>query len=134
MPGHNSKMTTMNAQTNSESQSQQTPRESTCLIPRVDISELKDEYVLEAEMPGVSKESLEVLLDNNELTLHGRRTDPEPPCHPLHLESNRLDFRRTFELDPVIDANRISVRIEQGLVTVRLPKSEKAKPRRVEVT
>jgi HSP20 family protein len=123
----------MTTQTTTEAQPRQTQAENAWLTPRVDINELKDEYVLEAEMPGVSKESLEVLLDNNELTLLGRRADREPAGEPLHLESNRLGFRRTFELDPLIDTNRISVRIEQGLVTVRLPKSEKAKPRRVEV-
>lgn len=122
----------MNAQINTPNPSP-SQVENAWLTPRVDISEVKDEYLIEAEMPGVSKESLEVLLDNNELTLLGRRVDRAPAGEVLHLESNRLDFRRTFELDPVIDTNRIAVRIERGLVTVRLPKSEKAKPRRVEV-
>lgn len=124
----------LNPQATTDSQNQTRPDEEVWLTPRVDISEHKDEYVLEAEMPGVAKETLEVLLENNELTLVGRRAHREQPGEPLHVESGRHHFRRTFELDPVIDANRVSVRIEQGLVTVRLPKSEQAKPRRIEVS
>ena len=124
----------MNPQAKTETQSPARTSEETWLTPRVDISEQKDEYVLEAEMPGVSKETLEVILDNNELTLLGRRAERELPGEPLHVESSPHPFRRTFELDPVIDTDRVSVRIEQGLVTVRLPKSEQAKPRRIEVS
>lgn len=103
------------------------------LAPRVDISELTDEYRLEAEMPGVAKEGLAVTIQDGELTLVGHRQRSDLPGTPLHREARPLDFRRSFDLSPDIDADRISARIEQGLVTVRLPKAEKAKPRRIEV-
>jgi HSP20 family protein len=52
---------------------------------------------------------------------------------PVYRESHPYDFRRVYELDPSIDTSRISARIENGLLTVNLPKAEKVKPRRIEV-
>jgi HSP20 family protein len=52
----------------------------------------------------------------------------------LHRESRGLDYRRTFELDPIIDTNRISASIEHGVLRVRLPKAEQVKPRRIKIS
>lgn len=104
------------------------------VAPDVDVFETKDEYVLEADMPGVNKAGLEVLLEGSELTLTGRRLPASGEGNFLHHETARHDFRRTFVLDPVIDATRISAQIEQGVLRVRLPKAEMVKPRRVAVT
>jgi HSP20 family protein len=103
------------------------------LSPRVNIVESKDGYVLEAEMPGVAKDGLEISLEANLLTLTGRRR-AEPAASLLYRESPTADFRRAFELDPSIDAGKISARIEQGVLTLTLPKAEKVKPRRISVS
>lgn len=108
--------------------------EANCVAPNVDVFETKDEYLLEADMPGVNKAGLEVLLEGNELTLTGRRQPASGEGIYLHRETARHDFRRTFVLDPVIDAARISAQIDQGVLRVRLPKAEMVKPRRVAVT
>jgi HSP20 family protein len=108
--------------------------ESNYVAPNVDVFETKDEYLLEADMPGVNKAGLEVLLEGNELTLTGRRQPASGEGTYLHRETVRHDFRRTFVLDPVIDAARISAQIDQGVLRVRLPKAEMVKPRRVAVT
>ena len=100
--------------------------------PRVNIVESKDAYVLEAEMPGVAKDGLEISLEANVLTLTGRRS-AEPAASLLYRESPTADFRRAFELDPSIDSSKISARIEQGILTLALPKAEKVKPRRITV-
>ncbi len=100
--------------------------------PPVNIVESKDGYVLEAEMPGVAKDGLEISLEDNVLTLTGRRR-AEPVASLLYRESPTADFRRAFELDPSIDAGKISARIEQGILTLTLPKAEKVKPRRINV-
>lgn len=123
----------MNCTINNEVGINHQTSETTYLTPLVDITERAEEYVLAAEMPGVAKEDLEILLDHNELTLVGRRSRRQPAGQALHVESTGRDYRRTFLLDPVIDTARISAQIEQGLLTVRLPKAEKVKPRRVEV-
>jgi len=103
-------------------------------LPAVNIYETKEAYVLEAEMPGVSKKGLEVTLENNELTIVGHRdTTPVKP-EWLYRESKPAEFRRSFELDPAIDTAQIAARIDQGLVTLTLPKAERIKPRKISVT
>ena len=102
--------------------------------PEVNIFETKDGYVLEAEMPGVSKDGLEITLENNELTIVGHRTQENVPGEPLFRERNNVDFRRVFELDPAIDTAKVAARIEQGVLTLTLPKSERVKPRKIAVS
>jgi HSP20 family protein len=105
------------------------------ITPVVNIFETADGYRLEAEMPGVTKDSLEILLEANELTITGRRTgQPEPAGELLWRESTPADYRRVFELDPAIDTAKIQARVDQGLLTLTLPKSERVKPRKVTVS
>ena len=104
------------------------------LVPQVNIAETKDSLILEAEMPGVSKEGLEVLLEGNELTIVGRRQTGVPGAEPVYRESSPRDFRREFVLDPSIDTAKLSATIEQGMLTLTLPKTEKVKPRKIQVT
>lgn len=102
-------------------------------IPPVDIRETAEEFVLTADMPGVTKDGLEVTLDATELTLVGRRLGQTPDRTFLHRESRRPSYRRVFEISPEIDAGRISAHIADGVLTVHLPKGEALKPRRIEV-
>jgi len=101
--------------------------------PDVNIYETEHGYTLEAEMPGVTRDRLEVTLENNALTLVGRRGDAAAPGTALYRESRPADFRRVFELDPTIDTRRIRAHIHQGLLTLELPKAEAVKPRRIAV-
>lgn len=101
--------------------------------PEVNICETKDGYVLEAEMPGVSKEGLEITLEGTEITIIGHRHVDSFPGEPLFRESRNADYRRVFELDPAIDTTKVSARMEQGVLTLTLPKSERVKPRKIKV-
>lgn len=103
------------------------------LHPPVNVVETKDGYVLEAEMPGVSKDGLEVLLEDNELTIVGHRNLGVKGAQPIYRESVDRDFRRTFVLDPTIDSGKISAKIDRGVLTLSLPKAEKVKPRKISV-
>jgi HSP20 family protein len=103
------------------------------LTPEVNIFETKDGYVLEAEMPGVSKDGLEITLEGNEITITGRRKAESASGKTLFRERQIADFRRVFELDPAIDAGKISAKMEQGILTLILPKSERVKPRKITV-
>ena len=103
------------------------------VTPDVNVYETKDRYVLQAELPGVSKEGLEVTVEGNELTLLGHRGRPELKAESIHRESSDADYRRIFEIDPAIDAGKIEAHLDQGLLTVRLPKSERVKLRTVPV-
>ncbi len=103
------------------------------VAPEVNIFETGDGYIVEAEMPGVSKDGLNITVEGNELTIVGQRTTEEPDGQPLFQESRHADYRRVFEIDPAIDTAKVTARIEQGVVTVTLPKSERVKPRRISV-
>jgi len=92
-----------------------------------------DSYTLQVEMPGVNKEGLEISVENNELTILGRRSLPTVEGTLIHRESRPTNFRRTFELDPSINTEKISAKIEHGVVTLTLPKTEQVKPRRIAV-
>jgi HSP20 family protein len=101
--------------------------------PDVNIFETKDGYVLEAEMPGVNKDGLEITLEGNEITIIGHRKNEVASGTPLFRERALADFRRVFELDPAIDTARISAKMDQGVLCLTLPKSEKVKPRKITV-
>lgn len=103
------------------------------VLPEVNIIEEKAGYTLEAEMPGVNKDGLEVLLEGNELTIIGHRQHPAVPGRLLFRESQSADFRRVFELDPAIDTSRIVAKMNQGVLTLTLPKSEEVRPRKIVV-
>ena len=103
------------------------------ISPEVNICETKEGYVLEAEMPGVNKEGLEITLEGTEMTLIGRRQCEPMKGELLFGECQGADYRRVFELDPAIDTGKISATIEQGLLVVTLPKSERIKPRKIAV-
>lgn len=103
------------------------------LTPRANVLETKDGYVLEAELPGVNKEGLEITVEDGELTVVGRRAAVETRGRQVYRESRATDFRRTFQLDPSIDTAKISAKLEQGVLTLHLPKAETVKPRKIAV-
>ena len=108
--------------------------------PAASITETTDGFVVQVEMPGVNRQGLEITFENGELTLVGHRApaapgqDSAPAPEALYRESRPADFRRVFEVDSTIDAARIGANLEQGLLTLNLPKAEAAKPRRIEIS
>ena len=104
------------------------------VTPVASVVEDSDAYLLRVEMPGVNKEGLEISVENNELTINGRRDLAQIEGTLIHRESRTEDFRRVFELDPSIDTSRISARIDQGFLTLTLPKAEQVKPRKIAVS
>ncbi len=103
------------------------------VTPLANILERADGYDLQAEMPGVNREGLEVTVDKGMLTITGKRVPRPVKGRELFRETRPTDYRRVFELDPSIDAERITARIDQGLMTMHLPKAERVKPRKIEV-
>lgn len=118
----------------SENRGNQKPVSRGYISPTVNISETKDEYLIEAEMPGVNKDGLEVLVEGNELAIVGRRGADPAGVDTLYRERSQRDYRRTFVLDPLIDTNGIKAKIEQGVLTLTVPKAEIVKPRKIAVS
>jgi HSP20 family protein len=114
-------------------EAERTPSRVEYVLPPVNIREEKDAYILEADMPGVNKDGLEITIEGSELTLVGHRTQETSPGEVLLQERRRADYRRVFEVDPAISREGITARIQQGLLVLTLPKSEAVKPRRIAV-
>jgi HSP20 family protein len=110
-----------------------TTKPANFITPEVNIFENKDGYILEAEMPGVNKEGVEITLEGNEITILGHRQPETLKAEVLYRESRQTDYRRVFELDPAIDTAKISAKVEQGVLTLTLPKAEKVKPRKISI-
>jgi HSP20 family protein len=104
------------------------------VTPDVNIYETKDGYTLEAEMPGVNKDGLEITLDGHEITITGHRATEAETGEALFRERHNVDYRRVFELDPAIDTAGISAKMNQGVLFLTLPKSEQVKPRKITVS
>ena len=102
--------------------------------PRANITEGPHGFVVQVEMPGVKKDSVEITFENGELTLVGHRTPFETKAQPIYRETHQLDYRRVFEVDSTIDTARIGAQFEQGVLTLNLPKAEASKARKIEVT
>lgn len=100
--------------------------------PAVSIGEDADGYTIEAEMPGVPKEGVHVTVENGELVFTGSKA-PCPAATRIYGESVRADYRRVFDLDPAVDTGRITARMHQGVLVLRLPKAQDKKPRRIGV-
>lgn len=103
------------------------------VTPRVDVLETENEFVLLADMPGVDPEDVDLRFDNGALTVHGRR----PCCHAgkgmAHREHPATDYQRTFAVADTVAADRISAELKNGVLTVRLPKVEAVKPKKIAV-
>ena len=120
-------------QQNESSLATQEQRRVQYATPLVDVESTEDGYIIRAEMPGVDKSGLEITVDNGELTLVGHRHPVEASGEPVYREIRNYDFRRVYELDPAIDTTKINARIEQGILTLTLPKAESVKPRKITV-
>ena len=104
------------------------------ITPPASLTEIADGYMLEIEMPGVKKDGLDISVENNELTIVGQRSLPALEGMLIHRESRPENFRRVFELDQSIDGDKVSAKIDQGLVTLSMPKAEHVKPRKITVS
>ena len=104
------------------------------LLPPVDVYENDDGIVLSADMPGVTKEGLEVVVDKNVLTIKGSMADIIPhDIKPLYAEFGAREYERAFTLGPDVDAHRIEASMSAGVLKLFIPKSEDVRPRKIEV-
>ena len=104
-------------------------------VPPVDILEEPDSIRIMAEVPGVKPENVKISLENNVLTIHGSKEQvAEERTERVHrYERTYGTFERSFTLPATVDANAIKATYEHGVLTVTLPKVQKAKPRHIDV-
>ncbi|MDZ4779543.1 MAG: Hsp20/alpha crystallin family protein [Planctomycetia bacterium] len=102
--------------------------------PNVDISEGPEELVVHADMPGVRSEDIDIDFKEGLLTIHGKVQQRQAEgTHYVLNEYGIGDFRRTFQVSEQIDAGRINAAYKDGVLTLRLPKLERVKPRKIAV-
>jgi len=103
--------------------------------PLVDISEDDKEYVIKAELPEVKKEDVKVTVENDVLTITGeRKFEKEEKGRKYHrVERAYGNFVRSFTLPDDADANKVNAEFKDGVLKVRVTKSESAKPKQIEV-
>ena len=106
----------------------------TVIVPVTDIYESPNDYTLTLEMPGVSKDNLDISLDNNELEISGKIMEVENKDKDLcYSEYNLYDYYRKFKVGNDIDRNGIEANLENGILTLKLHKSEEVKPKKIQV-
>jgi HSP20 family molecular chaperone IbpA len=110
------------------------PRGAPRYRPLVDILELSDELRVIADMPGAKADDIDIEFEKGMLTIHAKVESRRPEnANDLIRGYGVGDFYRAFELSENIDAERISAEYVDGVLSLRLPKTEQAKPRKIEV-
>jgi HSP20 family molecular chaperone IbpA len=108
--------------------------EAPVLIPLVDVSEDESGITLTADLPGASRETLSLNVDGDTLTIEAPLSLGEPKdLQPLYAEVRSGRYRRSFTLSRELDSGRIDATLKDGVLSLRLPKLEQARPRRIEV-
>jgi HSP20 family protein len=104
--------------------------------PPVDIYETDDALVLKAELPGVSKDDVSIEIHNNTLILRGERKHEAEvkEDHYHRVERAYGTFQRSFVLPTMVDQEKVQASYHDGILELRLPKLESAKPRRIAIT
>ncbi len=104
-------------------------------LPAVDVRESDDAYVFTAELPGLAKDDVNITLEDSVLTLSGERRFEEEDEEKNYRRIERAygTFSRSFTLPSQVDAEHISAKFKDGLLTVTVPKAELAKPRKITI-
>jgi HSP20 family protein len=109
-------------------------RTGCCYRPTVDILEKGDELLVVADVPGAEKDTIEVKFEDGTLEIHAAVEPRQDDGHQYLLHEYGVgDYYRTFQVSEAIDSQKISADYADGLLTLRLPKSEAVKPRRIAV-
>jgi HSP20 family protein len=103
--------------------------------PRVDVEEADDQFVVTVELPGLNKDDVKIEVKDHVLTFTGeKKTENEKKDRNIHLYERAYGkFCRTFTLPDNVDVDKIEAGFKDGILHIDIPKTEEAKPRRVEV-
>ena len=103
--------------------------------PPVDIQETDDSYRIQAELPGMTKDDIEITLENNVLRLSGeRKFEKDTKKENYHrIERTYGSFTRSFALPTQVGSDKVQAKFENGVLTIVVPKAEQAKPRRISI-
>ncbi len=103
------------------------------IIPPVDIFETENEYMVRADMPGVKKENIEITFNDRRLEISGHVGEENDKGSATGREFDLLNYYRSFNVGNDIDAGAISAKVENGVLSLKLPKREEVRPRKITV-
>lgn len=133
----NNQIEVARTETNGEVGTQENGRAASAesaLRPAVDIFETEDGITVQADMPGVSKDRLNLRVEGTNLLIEGRiGITPQEQMQPLYADVRSAVFRRNFLLSNEFEADKIDANLKDGVLTVRIPKRTELRPRRIEV-
>jgi HSP20 family protein len=113
---------------------QEATRPMRAFLPTADIFETDEALTVLLEMPGVDRDDIEVSVESGVLSIEGKINFAKyEGLQPIYSEYNIGPYRRTFRLSTRIEQDRIRAELQDGVITLVLPKAEEAKPRRIEV-
>jgi HSP20 family protein len=102
--------------------------------PAIDVYETPDRYIVAAELPGLSREQIELAMADSQLTIRGQRSAaPREDAHYHQVERGHGAFARTFEFADKIDAERVTADLKNGVLTITLPKVPPPAARKIDV-
>ncbi len=103
--------------------------------PSIDLEETKNDYIIHAELPGMNKKDIDISIENDVLTISGEKKErvqtKDSNCLISEIASG--NFSRSFRLPSQIDPDKIEAKWENGVLVVKIPKSEVAKSRKIEI-
>lgn len=110
------------------------PEHIATAVPRADIYETPDAYIIKLDMPGATKESISVTMDKNSLVIRGDvNYGHDVSAKVLYNEMAGVAFHRSFNLTDTVDRNSVDARFEDGVLTLKLLKREELKARRIQI-
>ena len=105
-------------------------------IPVVDVMETEEEFQIRGELPGVEKKDIKLSVENGVLLISGHREQEKEEKGKRYHKIERAygSFARSFRVPDIVDDQKLTAEFKNGVLTVRLPKSDKARPKSIEVT
>jgi HSP20 family molecular chaperone IbpA len=109
------------------------PQEETVFFrPATDVFETQDSVILRFDMPGVAKDQTDITVDKGLLTVTGHARQEQPgPC--VYRETRIGDYQRQFTLTEDVEVDGITAEMQAGVLTIRIPKPENAKPKKIQI-
>jgi len=103
-------------------------------VPVADIYETEDLYCLKLEMPGATKDSIDITLENNELVIEGKSSLQDNSNRQIrYSEFSNMDYRRSFRIGNDIDSSKVEAKFDDGVLTLLLYKHEAVKPKKISI-
>ncbi|MEO0138971.1 MAG: Hsp20/alpha crystallin family protein [candidate division WOR-3 bacterium] len=103
--------------------------------PAIEVKELPDKYILKVDVPGVKKEDLKLEVSDNVLTISGERKEEKEEREAQYYRREILygSFQRSIQLPSNVEPDKISAKLENGVLTIEIPKTEKAKAKEIPI-